>query len=457
MGISNLPATSASTIPGVGSVVASGTSSKGYVQFPLAAGNYVCYVNSESPWSWHAPKSGTYGAGNVTAVPAYINITTSETIFTLGTRPINQVSGLQSPGSLSTSNAPITFNGANVITGVTQSSTVSSCFYPSVANGPAYLNSQSNSFSTMTGFTASTPTLISYANNAYFAIDPTNAKIFRSTNGTAWTSNAVTGFVSGGASYGAVIYGSGNNYYLAVGQGGGTATSQLASSTDGITWSTRNSASGSNNLFAIAYGNNTYVATGASGQIVSSTDSITWASRTVASTQNFYGVAHNGTRFVAFGDFTDATVSYAPGSNIAYSTDGTTWTMGSISLSPQYTGTTGFTGTQTATRVTTIGSTFVAIITLTNGSAVAYSSDGINWGIVVNGATNWGNSLYLGASQTSGTATSGLTGNNTATNVGNVNGSPVFAFSVGTNGQPYIFYPSPFSYTIYAVTNSTTN
>lgn len=115
------------------------------------------------------------------------------------------------------------------------------------------------------------------------------------------------------------IYGSayGNGVYV-IGATGG----QLASSTDGITWTTRNAQFGATAIYDIAFGNGVFVAVGgngANGVVRTSTDGITWTSRT-----NPLPTGGNLRRckFIE-GNFYLLNDSIA---NIATSTDGITWT-----------------------------------------------------------------------------------------------------------------------------------
>ena len=447
MGVNILPTTSASAIPGVGSVVASGTSSKGYVQIPLAVGTYVAYVNTESLWGWHAPKSGVWGANYSSAQASYITITTAETIFTLGTRPLMQTGSFALTGISGGQTYPV-FNGSTMVVGGNNGTTEYVNRFTGITDYTTMTNSGGVQTATLTGMNLAANAFISVANGVYFVPDASNLKLFRSTNAITWTS--VTTPFTPGTQTTQVIYGSGNGYYALVTGSGSSATTSIASSTDGITWASRNSASATNTLTAIAYGNNTWVAVGQNGQIVSSTDSITWSSRTVGTTQSFYQVAHNGTRFVAIGDASDAT-SYAVGSNAAYSTDGTTWTLGNVSLSPNWTvGQSASVGV--IPKLITIGNTFfLSTASLLNG--IAISPDGINWGIVPQGTnTSWahtnGNVAQTGPTIVGSTPIQGFT-------VQNVNGTLVQTSTPTTTLN--LIWPAAFSYTIYAVTNSATN
>jgi hypothetical protein len=94
----------------------------------------------------------------------------------------------------------------------------------------------------------------------------------------------------------AVAYG--NNQFVAVGGGGTVVTSP-----DGVTWTERNSGT-TNWLGSIAFGNGQFVAVGGvapaiAATIVTSPDGITWTPRNAGTTNTFYAVAYGDGQFVA--------------------------------------------------------------------------------------------------------------------------------------------------------------
>lgn len=121
----------------------------------------------------------------------------------------------------------------------------------------------------------------------------------------------VTNFGSGiGTNLWSIGYGDGQFIY------GGTA-GQMASSLNGVVWSTRTSGFGTSSINGIAYGNGVWVAGGDAGVITSSTDGITWTART----SGFAGTQIRAVKFLN-GYF------YATGGSgtMSISTNGTTWT-----------------------------------------------------------------------------------------------------------------------------------
>jgi hypothetical protein len=106
----------------------------------------------------------------------------------------------------------------------------------------------------------------------------------------------------------------GNNLWVIGGVSGAICTS-----TDAITWVTRNSNFGSENVWSITYGDSLWVAGGGSGTIRTSTDAITWVTRTsnVYSFETIYSVAYGNKYVAAGGNFSSR--------KMVSSTDGITW------------------------------------------------------------------------------------------------------------------------------------
>lgn len=204
---------------------------------------------------------------------------------------------------------------------------------------------------------------VAYGADLYVAIG--NYVCATSTNGINWTSRTypLTN-TTGNQSYYIRFVG---NKFVAVASGTTTGWSRIASSTDGLSWST---ASPSVAPFrAVTYGNSTYVVVGSS-TCVTSTDAISWTVRTG------FNIAPNE---IAFG----AGIFVAMGNNAANymtSTDGITWT----------------TRTATSTNYQALvfnGSIFIA----SSGVSFYTSTNGISWTTraLPNGQTNAYNRLAL--------------------------------------------------------------
>ncbi len=140
---------------------------------------------------------------------------------------------------------------------------------------------------------------------------PSAANLATSTDGITWTLRAT----GSGDDLNAVAYGNGR--YVAVGN-----NMQVIHSTDGITW-TRNVTNDPDvHVRDIVFANGRFVAAGEGGRIYTSTTGLTWTRIIVAPTAiRLRGIAYGGGRFVAVGDTT--TVSSA---------DGLTWTVDTTNL-----------------------------------------------------------------------------------------------------------------------------
>ena len=108
-----------------------------------------------------------------------------------------------------------------------------------------------------------------------------------------------------------------NGKYIAVGQNS-SSKPQMADSIDGITWNAISQTIFTREYIkSICYGNGMYVAVGFSGQLAYSTDGITWTQAVKGlTTSNFNSVCYGDGKFV---------VGRSDG-NFLYSTDGINWT-----------------------------------------------------------------------------------------------------------------------------------
>lgn len=143
--------------------------------------------------------------------------------------------------------------------------------------------------------------------NGIFVVGGENGYVTTSTDeGTTWL--APKQLVTTGA-WGSAIYANGSFMML------NFHTGKLATSTDGITWTIRDTYS-LEYWRSLAYGNGIYVAVGPSyGTIMTSTDGKTWTKRTVGS-MTWQDIAYGNGIFIAIAD----------GCFITTSTDGITWT-----------------------------------------------------------------------------------------------------------------------------------
>jgi hypothetical protein len=168
---------------------------------------------------------------------------------------------------------------------------------------------------------------IAYGNGKFVA-GGIQSRCAYSTDGISWTDATgvdASGNYTTGGTYaifsGAAILGIayGNGKFVAVGPNGQTGSGRIAYSPDGITWT----AATSNSIFptfinSIVYGDDKFVAVGASGKIAHSTDGITWTavSNSTFGTTDINSIAYGDGRYVAVGD----------DGKTAYSSDGINWT-----------------------------------------------------------------------------------------------------------------------------------
>lgn len=151
----------------------------------------------------------------------------------------------------------------------------------------------------------------------------------------------------------------GSNLYVAGGAGG-----VLYTSPDGITWTSRTSGFGANNINGISYGNGLFVAVGANGTITTSSDGITWTARTAGvSTNALYDAKYFNSLWVAVG----AGANGGTG-GVTTSTDGITWTK---RTTPTTTGSTLYS--------VAFGATYWWAVGDYSTSNNIYSTDGITW------------------------------------------------------------------------------
>jgi hypothetical protein len=172
---------------------------------------------------------------------------------------------------------------------------------------------------------------------------------------------------------------------------------QVAVSYDGITWFNRGATPGATtSVFGVAWNGSLWVAVGQGGSVViTSPDGINWTTRTGPFTTAGYGIAWNGEVWVAAGY---GTVT------LAYSFDGISWNSLGASIF-----------TSEGHGVAWNGIVFVATGSGTN--TLAYSFDGINWvgvGTTIFSTAGWGvawnGTLWVAAGQGTNTFATSVNG-----------------------------------------------
>lgn len=142
--------------------------------------------------------------------------------------------------------------------------------------------------------------------------------IVASANGTSWTALTPPAAANGNDLYGVAF---GNNTWVVVGNGG-----TLLTSANGVTWTAPTSLAPTINLKSVTYGVNVdpatktitgylFVAIGDNGVLVTSADGVTWTQSTIGATNNLAAVTF-GREFIAVGD----------SGSIFTSSNGTVWT-----------------------------------------------------------------------------------------------------------------------------------
>jgi len=335
------PSTASAPYPGAGSIVASSAETKGWYSTTLAAGNYVINVISggnptlstfRNTYSISAYESNIVYPQCDSGIPTFVKITTSDTIFLSAGVRQNSSHYQYYFNSDAAGNGSYSFNYASIknfdwtnpsfFIGASGTDSVRACLVP-IAAAPSQLASGGNATTELASTgqlwsnTQAPPVVYATFTNRHFAVRD-NAALYTSTNAVSWSTVTLTGSAGTGQD---ICYGSFNGYYVLV-TNGSVSTSNISSSTNGTTWSTRAGAH-SQSLYSVTVGNNLYIAVGAAGSIQTSTDSITWTSRTSPQTGAIWThVAYNSTNGYYF------VLGKSVSSNIsaAYSTDGTTWT-----------------------------------------------------------------------------------------------------------------------------------
>jgi hypothetical protein len=157
----------------------------------------------------------------------------------------------------------------------------------------------------------------------------------------------------------AVTYASGK--FVAAGN------SKIAYSSNGTSWTAASTSGGVTSMHGVTYGNSKFVAVGYNGNMASSSDGTSWTGGTLTyfGTKTINAVAYGAGKYVAAGDE----------GTIAYSSNGTDWT----GITPGTgEGKTQFeSGISSSVYGVTYGDDkFVAVGT---GGKIAYSADGISW------------------------------------------------------------------------------
>jgi predicted RecA/RadA family phage recombinase len=206
---------------------------------------------------------------------------------------------------------------------------------------------------------------VTYGNGIFVAVayTGTNNRVITSPDGITWTSRTS----ATENNWLSVTYG--NSLFVAVANSG--TNDRVMTSPDGITWTSRTSAA-DNDWLSVTYGNNLFVAvasTGTSDRVMTSPDGITWTSRTSAADNDWESVIYGNSLFVAVADS-------GTNNRVMTSPDGINWTSRTSAANNNW------------QSVTYGNSLFVAVANSGTGDRVMTSPDGINWTSKTSAADN---------------------------------------------------------------------
>jgi hypothetical protein len=241
----------------------------------------------------------------------------------------------------------------------------------------SYTNSPTLTYDTLLG-----PYLNNLINFIALSVSSTATYSATSTDGITWTTRTMPYF----SYWQAVTYG--GDIFVAI-----TVNSNAAISTDGITWTLTTNIASTGNWNSIAYGNGVFVTTqSTSTTAASSTNGITWTTRTMPANLNWYGLIYAKNIFVS----TNANGT----TSAASSTDGITWTLRTLPTSGIYNSIAYGNG--------------IFITTNNNGTNAATSTDGITWTLSTVPSTfrliSYGNNIFVAIGSFSSTAASSTDG-----------------------------------------------
>lgn len=215
------------------------------------------------------------------------------------------------------------------------------------SNG-TYVVASSSSFAVSTNdvsyiVASNTPSLssvVSFGTN--FVAVGSSGQIYTSTNGFSWTQR------NSGTANNLHGVAAGNNLLVAVGDNGTVQTSPT-----GVTWTTRTSGT-SLALYSVVYSNGLYVAVGQEGTVVTSLDSFSWTVQDSTVLNDLLSVTYGSAGFLAVG----------VNSTMVTSPDGINWTQQNPGAFGPF-------------ESATFGNGYY-LVTGTNGLALT-SPDGLNW------------------------------------------------------------------------------
>ncbi|HKQ40202.1 MAG TPA: hypothetical protein VJ063_19170 [Verrucomicrobiae bacterium] len=151
---------------------------------------------------------------------------------------------------------------------------------------------------------------VTFAKGLYVAGGTLDCLLASSSDGVNWTTTQTT---TGQHGHFGVTYGGGR--FVTVGRGGLFVPTRILNSTNGIDWQPADVPPTTNILRAVTFGNGKYVAVGDNGTILTSADATTWTSQISGTDYLLRSVMFTGREFLAGGD----------SSTLLTSDDGISW------------------------------------------------------------------------------------------------------------------------------------
>lgn len=210
--------------------------------------------------------------------------------------------------------------------------------------------------------TATTPMKsIAYGNGKFVCFDDSNTQVpFYSSDGVNWTKSSLP-TTTRDRYYDCVSVFYFNDRFIAVGRTGGSYGA-IFYSLDGVTWR-RSGLSVDTSIYSACYGNGKYVVMGDGTCFFYSTNGTSWTAGTMpgANIENWY-VAFGNERFVAVRNIS----SDGGSTQAAYSEDGVNWTEVELPIASEW-------------NAIAFGNGKFVIKDWYNNHRILYSEDGVNW------------------------------------------------------------------------------
>ena len=233
---------------------------------------------------------------------------------------------------------------------------------------------------------------VTYGNGLFVAVSISGTnRVMTSPDGITWTARSA----SEANSWYSVTYS--NGLFVAV---AGSGTNRVMTSSDGITWTAR-SASEANQWISVTYGSGLFMAVAQTGtnRVMTSSDGITWTAHSASEANSWTSVTYGNGLFVA--------VSNTGTNRVMTSSDGITWTARSASEANTWNSVTYGNGLFVA--VSNTGTN--RVMTSNAGTTTFNGASAQTIGGTLNGASELGNVVFLGAGTKTFATTSATTSN----------------------------------------------